>query len=156
MLCANRRGESATVTVMRDKKRADAYHYLACQERFGDGIWRMDDECDLTSDTEWRLTAGGRIAPRHSGSAGERGERQDQAGEVRQKAQDDCREKLEDEQKNIEKRFKTAGTVARAAKMMQDRQQKSSMRCRASGLRFERFAETARKRCIAKTEGRRP
>jgi serine protease Do len=121
------RGESATVTVVRDKKEQTFTITLPARKDSGMVIDEsMDDEYDLTSDTELAIDRSAGALARLTPEVLEKAEKEmAQAGEELAKAQDDCKENLEDEQENLEKRIEDQEETLRdQQKMMQERQQK--------------------------------
>ena len=121
------RGESATVTVVRDKKEQTLTLTLPARKDSGMVIDEsMDDEYDLTSDTELAIDRSAGALARLTPEVMEKAEKdRAQASEELEKAQDDCKESLEDEQENLENRLEDQQEKLRdQQKMMQDRQQK--------------------------------
>jgi membrane-associated protease RseP (regulator of RpoE activity) len=122
------RGESATITVVRDKREQTFTITLPVRKDSGRVMDESmdEDEYDVSADTELAIDRSASALARLTPEVLEKAEKEmDQAGEALEKAQDDCKDNVEDEQQNIEKRIEDQEERLRdQEKMMQDRQQK--------------------------------
>ena len=122
------RGESATVTVVRDKREQTLTITLPARKDSGMVIDESMDEdgYDLTADTELAIDHAGSALARLTPEVMEKAEKDiEQAGEALEKAQDDCKESLEEEHENLENGLQDQQEKLRdQQKTMQDRQQK--------------------------------
>ena len=122
------RGESATITLVRDKKEQTLTITLPARKDSGMVIDESmdEDEYDLTADTELAIDRAGNALARLTPEVMEKTEKDmAQASEALEKAQDDCKDSIEDEQDNIENQVEDQQEKLRdQQKMMQDREQK--------------------------------
>jgi serine protease Do len=120
------RGESATVTVVRDKKEQTLTITLPARKDSGMVIDESMDEYDVTADTELAIDRAGSALARLTPEVLEKAEKDmTQATEAMEKEQDDCKESLEDGQEKLENRLEEQQEKLRdQQKIMQERQQK--------------------------------